>query len=159
MKIKQIIVSLRLKHISKRNLFLMKLSCTLYLVCCFQLLALKSFSQNNVTLKLKNASLQTILNEIEVQTSYNFVFNNDEIDIHQKYNIDVLENDIEPTLGSLFGRTSILYRFRGKHIILSKRKPEQESHTLSGTISDASSGETLLGANVQVIGGDRGMLP
>ena len=152
MKIKPIAVSLKLKYISKRSTFLMKLSCTIYLVCCFQLLAVNSFSQNKVTLKLDNTSLQSILNQIESQTSYSFVFNNDKIDSDQNFSIDVLKKDIASTIDLLFSNTRIRYKFRNKLIILTNHKSQNKSYTISGTINDAATGETLIGANIIVMG-------
>ncbi|NMH86559.1 FecR family protein [Flavivirga algicola] len=63
MKIKQIAVSFKSKQFSKRSIFLMKLS--FYPICCIQLVALNSFSQNKEPLNLNNASLKSILNQID----------------------------------------------------------------------------------------------
>ncbi len=57
MKIKQITVSLLAKRISKSSMLLMKLSSTMYLLCCFQRIEPNNFFQNKVTLTLKNTSL------------------------------------------------------------------------------------------------------
>ncbi len=85
MKIKQITVSLLAKRMSKSSMLLMKLSSTMYLLCCFQRIESNSFSQNKVTLTLKNTSLQSILKRIESQTTYSFVFNNDDIAVRQNF--------------------------------------------------------------------------
>ncbi|QYJ68393.1 TonB-dependent receptor [Flavobacterium litorale] len=156
MKIKQIVVSLKQKRVSKRRIFLMKLSFTIYLVCCFQLMAFTSFSQNKVSLKVENSSLQAILSQIESQTKFNFVYNNDEIDGNLKFSIDVLEKDITSTLDLLFNNTEIHYKLRKNLVILSNRKSQNKSYTISGTIKDAATGETLLGANIIVVGENKG---
>ncbi len=154
MKIKQITVSFKWKQFSKRSIFLMKLSCTIYLVCCMQLIALTSFSQNKVTLRLENTSLKSILNQIESQTNYSFVFNNDEIDVQQTFSIHVQEKDIASTIDLLLYNTKIKYKIRNELVILSSQKNER--YTISGTIKDATTGETLLGANVFVKGANKG---
>ena len=156
MKIKQIILPLNNKHTLKRSLCLTKLSFTLYLVCCFQFMAFTSFSQSKVNLKLKNSSLQSILSQLESQTSFTFVYSNDEIDINQKYTIDIIEKDITSALQLLFYNTDIHYKFRKNLIILSTRKSKNEKYTVSGTIKDVATGETLLGANIIVIGKSQG---
>jgi hypothetical protein len=156
MKIKQIAVSLKRKRVSKRSIFLMKLSFTMYLVCCFQLMAITSFSQNKVNLKLDNTSLQSILNQIESQITYGFAYNNEEIDIEQKLSIDVLEKDITSTMDLLLTNTGIHYKFRKNLIILFRQRPKDERYTISGTVKDAATGETLLGANVIVVGETKG---
>ncbi|NMH86558.1 TonB-dependent receptor [Flavivirga algicola] len=156
MKIKQIAVSFKSKQFSKRSIFLMKLSFSIYLICCIQLVALNSFSQNKVTLNLNNASLKSILNQIESQTDYSFVFNNDDINIQQTFSIDVQEKDITLTIGLLFQNTQIKYKFKNELIILTKQKQQSEKYTISGTIKDITTGETLLGANVIVKGENKG---
>ncbi len=150
MKIKTA-VSLKRKRVSKRTIFLMKLSLTIYLVGCFQLMAISSFSQNKISLKLEDASLQSILNQIESQTDYSFVYNNDEVNVEQKFSINILEKDIASTMNALFQNTDIKYKFRKNLVVLSNQKAQKETYTISGIITDAETGETLLGANVVVV--------
>jgi hypothetical protein len=119
-------------------------------------MAFTSFSQNKVTLKLDNTSLQSILSQIESQTTYSFVYNNDEIDIAQKISINVLDKDIASTIAILFSNIGIHYKFRNKLIILSRQKFQNKKYTISGTIKNAATGETLLGANVIVVGENKG---
>ncbi|AUP80960.1 TonB-dependent receptor [Flavivirga eckloniae] len=156
MKIKQLAVSLKMERISKRSIFLMKLTCTIYLVCCLQLIALNSFSQNKITLKRNHVSLQSILNDIESQTNYSFVFNNDDIDVLQKFSIDVLEKDITSTIDLLLRKTQIVYKLKDELVILTSKKSKKENHTISGTVKDAATGETLLGANIIIKGNNIG---
>ncbi len=158
MKIKQKAVSLKRKHVLKRPIFLMKLSLTMFLVCCLQLMAASSFSQNKISLKLDNASLQSILNQIENQTDYSFVFNNDDIDIKQKFSINILEKDIVSTMNTLFKTTDITYKFRKKLIVLSHQKRSNKTHTIHGTVRDAATGETLIGANIIVVNKNKGAI-
>ncbi|WP_158447919.1 TonB-dependent receptor [Aquimarina longa] len=136
----------------------MKLSFIIYLVCGFQLMAFTSFSQNQVTLKVKNTSLKEILSQIESQTTFNFIYNNDEINSNQKFSIDVLEKDIAPTLGVLLKNTEIQYKFRKNLVILSNKKASNKKYTISGTVKDAATGETLFGANVFVVGKNQGTI-
>lgn len=156
MKIKQIAVLFKQKHVSKKGVFLMKLSFTIYLVCSFQLMAFTGFSQNKVSLKMENTALQSVLGEIESQTTYSFVYNNDEIDSSQKVSIDVFEKDISSVMEVLLFNTGIDYRLRKDMVILSHRKLQNQGYTISGTIKDAETGETLLGANVIVVGESKG---
>ncbi len=155
MKIKQTAVSLKRKRVPKRSIFLMKLSLTIYLACCFQLMAVSSFSQNKISLQLNNTSLNSILNQIETQTTYSFVYNNDEVNIEQTFSINVLEKDIVFTMDELLQNTDIVYKLKKNLVILSHRKKQNETYTVSGTITDAETGETLLGANVIVV--DKGI--
>jgi len=150
MKLKQFAGILLQKYTSKKNIFLMKLSFLFYIVCYFQLIAFNGFSQSKVTLDVENSSLETIINIIESQTKYSFVFNNDDINIQQKLNIKVTDEDIKKAIALLFKTTTIEYKFKNDFIILSVRQKQTKSFTISGIISDAETGETLLGANIIV---------
>ncbi|TYP98160.1 outer membrane receptor protein involved in Fe transport [Tenacibaculum adriaticum] len=148
MKLKQFTVMLWPKSISDKNIFLMKLSFFFYIICSFQLIASNSFSQNKVTLDIQNGSLESIINKIEEQTLYSFVFNNDDINIQQKFNIKVYEEDLNETIDALFKTSTIKYKIKNNLVVLSKVKKQTEKFTISGTISDAETNETLIGVSI-----------
>ncbi|MBQ4820747.1 TonB-dependent receptor [Aquimarina sp. MMG016] len=131
-----------------KTIFLMKLSFFFYLLFCFQLLAFNGFSQKNVTLEEQNSSLKSIIHKIEEQTSYSFILNNDVIDVDQKFSITVIKKDVTETLEQLFKNATISYKIKKKHIILSKAKRKDDHFTISGIVTDASTGEILLGASI-----------
>lgn len=133
----------------------MKISLLLYFIGSLQFMGYNNFSQDKVTLDLKNSSLKIIFKHIEQQTSYKFIYNNDEINSSHKLNIKVFNEDIKSTLKILFKDTSINYLVKKKHIILSvppplpiKNEQQQKNFTVSGIIKDKATGETLLGANI-----------
>ncbi len=136
------------KGSSGNTIFLMKLSFFFYLIFCFQLMAFHGFSQNNVTLEEENSSLKSIISKIESQTSYSFILNNDLIDVDQNFSITVLEKSIAETVALLFKSSAISYKIKKNHIILSRSKKQSDTFTVSGVVTDAGTGETLLGASI-----------
>ncbi len=141
----------------RNTFFLMKLSFFFYLIFCFQLMGFHGFSQNNVTLEEENSSLKSILQKIEEQTSYQFILNNDVIDVDQNFSIEVIEKDVVDVLTLLFKNSTISYKIKKKHIILSKPKRQVNNFTISGIVTDASTGETLLGASITVTNTTQGL--
>lgn len=162
MKIKQFTAFLNIKNVSNKKWFLMKISLSLYLIGCLQLMAINSFSQNKVSLNLKSTPLETILQEIEAQTSYSFIFNNDAINIKQQLNVKAVDEDLDKVLYKLLRRTSINYLIKENHIILSElpklKSIQQQKFTLSGTIKDSATGETLLGATILIKNINKGVV-
>ncbi len=140
-----------------KTIFLMKLSLFFYIVFCFQLLAFNGFSQNNVTLAEENSSLQSIISKIEEQTSYTFIFSNDVIDVDQNFSITVIKENIAETLALLFKNVTISYKIKKKHIILSKAKRQRNDFTISGVVTDADTGEILLGASIIIKNSNNGV--
>ncbi|MCG8892489.1 TonB-dependent receptor [Tenacibaculum finnmarkense] len=157
MKNKQFITLLGVKNVSQKQGFLMKVTLSIFLFCCLQIAATNTFSQNNVTLNYENKSLELILNQIEKQTDYSFVFNNDEVNIQQKFTINVVNKELDKAIKLLFRNTAIKYQVKNTLIILSKEnknstilKTAEQKYSISGTVKDATTGETLLGANIVI---------
>lgn len=157
MKIKQFVLSLQVKTPDKKSILLMKLSFSLYLLGCLQLMAINGFSQDKVTLNLENTQLETILKQIEKQTSYSFIYNNDEINVSEKFDIKVVEEGVVKTLNELLQTTTIKYLVKNSFIILSNHSQQKNKFTLSGTIKDTTTGETLPGASVYIKDSDKGV--
>lgn len=141
----------------RNTFFLMKLSFFFYLVFCFQLLGFHGFSQSKITLEEENSSLKSILQKIEEQTSYRFILNNDIIDVDQNFSIEIIEKKIEEALALLFMNSTISYKIKKHHIVLSKSKRKRNDFTISGIITDTSTGETLLGASIIVVDRNQGV--
>ncbi|WP_239794434.1 TonB-dependent receptor [Tenacibaculum finnmarkense] len=135
----------------------MKATLSICLFFCLQIAATSTFSQNKVTLSYKNTTLEIILNQIEKQTDYSFVFNNDEVNIQQKFTINVVNKELDKAIKLLFRNTAIKYQVKNTLIILSKEnknstilKTAEQKYSISGTVKDATTGETLLGANIVI---------
>jgi TonB-linked outer membrane protein, SusC/RagA family len=107
-----------------------------------------------VTLQYKNAPIEQILNAIETQTSYHFLFNKQDVDVTQNVTIAVSKQSINSVLAKIFKGADVVYRIEGKQIILSKTKiqPEQNkirNTSIRGTVKDEK-GIPLIGASVMV---------
>ncbi len=163
MKIKHFAILLTIKSTCNKNWLLMKLSLSLYLLGCFQLLATTGFSQNKVSLDVKDTQLEEIIQLIEQQTSSSFIYNNDIVDTKQRLDISVIDETLSKVLDRLFKNTSIIYTIKKNRIILSrlnkdKSLQKQQKFTLSGTIKDITTGETLLGATIIIIDKNKGVV-
>lgn len=148
MKSKQFTTILWSKSIPDKNILLVKLSFFFYITCCFQLVAFNDSSQDKITLNIQNESLKSIIDNLEEQTSCRFVFNDEDVDIQQKFDIKVLDEDINRTIETLFRTSTIRYKIKNNFIILSKVKKQTEKFTISGTVTDAENNETLIGVNI-----------
>ena len=68
--------------------------------------------------------------------------------------------DIEEVLSEVFEGSGIVYKVNGKEIILSKAsvKSVQQQRTISGVVTDATDGSTVIGANVVIKGTTNGVI-
>ncbi len=112
-----------------------------------------------VNISLKDASVLTVLQSIENQTDYLFVYNKDEVDLDRKVNVDALNSTIEDILTDVFINTGITYKQLGTSIILMRKfaVQQQSSLTISGKVTD-SSGDSLPGVTVAIEGTTRGTI-
>jgi TonB-dependent starch-binding outer membrane protein SusC len=96
--------------------------------------------EKNITLQLKNEKLQVILDKIEKQSGYVFVFSNDEINVAQKTSINVRDKNIADALTELLAPLGIGYQLVNDKIIL---KPAKSASPLAGGSSGAESNTTF----------------
>ncbi|BDC04766.1 SusC/RagA family TonB-linked outer membrane protein [Phocaeicola vulgatus] len=117
-------------------------------------------SQNaRITFTKNNATLESVLNEIENQTDYLFIINSN-IDTHQKVSVRADDTPVSKVLDELFHDTEIHYTMEGSHIVLSN-KPQpailQQTRKITGRILDEN-GEPLIGVSVMLKGTSNGTI-
>ena len=106
-----------------------------------------------VDLNVTNGKLNTVLNKIEKQTDYLFIYNN-EVNTDIPANVSVKGEVVSSVLNRVLRGTGITYKLEGSHIILSAGKQatgKQATKKVKGRVLDAA-GEPIVGASVRVKG-------
>ncbi|HCK24357.1 MAG TPA: SusC/RagA family TonB-linked outer membrane protein [Bacteroides graminisolvens] len=130
----------------------MKITLFLLFLCTFSAFAVDAHSQNaRVTIHKVQVPLEDILNEIESQTDYLFLYTN-EIDVDRKATVKVKSQPVSQLLNGLLAKSGITYQMEGTHIILSEKKVEEhqalpDKIKVTGTVKDVN-GEVIIGASV-----------
>ncbi|WP_319505824.1 TonB-dependent receptor [Bacteroides graminisolvens] len=130
----------------------MKITLFLLFLCTFSAFAVDAHSQNaRVTIHKVQVPLEDILNEIESQTDYLFLYTN-EVDVDKKATVKVKSQPVSQLLSGLLAKSGITYQMEGTHIILSEKKVEEhqalpDKIKVTGTVKDAN-GEVIIGASV-----------
>lgn len=116
-------------------------------------------NSNNISLDIKNATIESILDIIEERTEFRFLYSKDIIDVNNILNITVKDESITNVLNKIFKNTDIIYTVRDKQIVLShKNKAKSDDrHTITGQIFDKE-GESLPGVAVSVVGTTTGTI-
>ena len=145
----------------KHFLLIMRTTLILLFAIVFSSMAESGHSQNaRVTINKKNATLKEVLNEIESQTDYLFIYNN-EVNTNQNVSLKAKQQSVANVLSSLLKNRDMNYSMEGNHIILSvldkdagSNKPsteaslvQQQKHHITGTVVDEQ-GEPIIGANI-----------
>lgn len=137
---------------------IMRISTFLFLFVCWE----NAHSQNaKVSIRMNNVKLDKILNEIENQTDYLFIYNN-QVDINKITSVKVKNEAVAQVLDRILSGTGINYELEGTHIILTTEAikdlhAQQQAKTVTGTVTDVS-GEPIIGANIRIKGTTTGTI-
>lgn len=118
--------------------------------------ATESYSQvMKVTVVADKISTGKVINEIEKQTDYLFVYNVNEVNLQRTIQVNAENKSVAEVLNKVFEGTNIYYAMEGKNIMLMSRTKENQSanqtNKVTGVVKDTN-GETIIGANVTVKG-------
>ncbi|MDR1919899.1 MAG: SusC/RagA family TonB-linked outer membrane protein, partial [Tannerellaceae bacterium] len=140
---------------------IVKWSFMLLLTCVSITFATNADSQTaRVNIQVNDTSVKTIIDYIENQTDYLFVYNHDKVDVSRKVSLHVTNVSVTEVLARLFGQSDITYVMEGNNILLMKRNETpailQNTKRITGTILDAATGEPVIGANIIEKGASNG---
>lgn len=138
---------MKMKDLVRAHLLLPLLS----LVLC--LMASHAHAQSvPVTLKVTDAPLEQVLNAIEKQTPYLFVYDKN-VDVARKVSVDAADRPLSDVLVTLAKTANISYAVENTSIVLSQKKAVQTGQpaTVTGRILD-NAGQPIIGAAVLVKG-------
>lgn len=138
----------------------MKFSWIFVLVIILQSASAVWAQNNKLTLALNDISLQELFNTLEKQTGYRFFYNNDEVDVSRKININVSNKSVVETLTQVFENLPYTFMELENKLILiefasqkngSQLSKTQQKHDqpekISGRVTD-NSGNPLPGVTV-----------
>lgn len=115
--------------------------------------ATQSYSQSmRVTIEVNDVPTGKVINEIEKQTEYLFVYNVDEIDMKRNVSVNVKNQPLSEVLHKLFDKTDVYYAIEGKNIMLMRKSvQQQDNNNITGSVIDTN-GDPIIGANVTIKG-------
>lgn len=139
-------------------LLIMRMTAFLLLAASLHLSA-RSFSQT-VTISSKGLTLERAFREIESQTGYSVLWNEDLFDKRYKVEVNVKNARIEQVLDVCLRGLSLTYRIENR-VVMIERAPRlviapAMPPPIVGTVVDGASGRRLVGATIKVKGTNYG---
>jgi len=149
-----------MKNISKQknsgwipNQSILKIKLCVFLIATF-LIQAQTYTfgqQQRITLSLENKPVSELIDRIEDETPYRFMYLSDEVDTQRKVHVKVQNATVEQLLDLVFKDTPIDYSIVEKQIILTRKKQVpttttpppprtnvlREQDPVTGTVSDA----------------------
>lgn len=153
MSTKPLTALLRVAITKKRLVQSMRLLSTIMLLFMMQL-SVQAKSQTNVTLRLKKAGIVSAIEQVEKQSDYHFVYNNNLIPAGKKIDARFYEADLPEVMEKLLNGTGLGYKMMENNLVviyqpLLTDKPADI--TVTGKVTDEK-GNPLPGATVYVRG-------
>jgi len=143
----------------------MKISMLLLMIGTIQIMASPGYAQRTeMSFKMEDVTVKQVLDEIESNSEFYFLYSSKMIDVDRKVSIKVRNDKIDRILADLFQGEDVRHYIVDRQIILSPEnlvreevisKIQQQSE-VSGTVTDAQTGEPLPGVNIVVRGTTHG---
>lgn len=146
-----------MKNQTKR---VMKLTFISLLISTTGMFASVNSQNTRVNIHVNNANTQIVLNEIEKQTDYLFVYDTKDVDLNRKVSIEAQDKTVADVLSSIFTQTDISYAMEGNNIMLMRKSSsvtQKSDRRISGVVKDAI-GEPVIGANIVEKGTTNGII-
>jgi len=144
----------------KKTLKIMRNALILLFIGVLQAHAIDTYSQNTkLSLNFSDSELVSVLDKIENESEFFFLYNEKLLDISCKVSITAEDQLINVILDDLFAGTDVKYTIIDRKIILAPdyltSEPQQKQ--ITGTVTDKN-GAPVIGANVVVTGTTQGTM-
>ena len=121
-------------------------------LCCFSAVA----SSQKVTLKLQDASLATVLQQLKSQAGVRILYNTDLAEVIRCGDVHFEQVELERAIQQLLKGTSLGYEIIDGVVVIRENPQSQELKKVTGRVLD-SEGEPLPGASVVIKGTTKGI--
>ncbi len=144
-------VFLKKKYLQK-TLLIMKLMTVFLILATLESFA-TGYGQSSI-IKLNNET-QTLLNVIEAienQSDYKIFYKTDQVDVTRAVNLDMNEASVSSVLDKALEGTDLSYVVMDNLIVFALTESINQAAPVTGTITDATTDEPLIGVNISLAG-------
>jgi len=131
---------------------------TVLLICLFSLsIQAKSFSQSTkVNLNFKEVSLKEVFKLIEKQTQCRFFYNDQFVNLDTKVSYRANDVSVDEVLNTVLKNINVTHKVLDNNLVVIAPIDEQAKNTITGSVIDSQSGESIPGVSVFVKGSSKG---
>ncbi len=134
----------------RKILLFMKLTVFLILLFCMQVSA-KVYSQQTLTLNLKQVEIVKALHILERKSDYRFLYKDELIPTDKRVDVDARNEKVPDIVTGILANTGLTYKVLGADLIVIARKNTTiEASPLKGRVTDRTTGQPLIGVTVKV---------
>ena len=144
---------------AKAKLLIKALIVSVFIVFSTQTLFGQSSALNNlITLNVIDAPLKNVLDQLEKQARISFAFNPDKLPLDALVNYQANKKTLETVLNNISTTYHFNFELVEKQVVLLPKDDSPLSYNLSGNITDAQTGESLISATIHIDNLDYGAI-
>lgn len=146
--------------ITPKICLIMKITLLMLVCCVSSVFSISSYSQTtSLNLNLRNVSVEDVLNKIEDQSEFRFLYNKKLVNVDRKVSISSDSENIGAVLNKLFTGAEVSYIIHDRQIVLAHKNDakelekviQQTNPPLKGNIKDKN-GDPLIGVSIVIKG-------
>jgi TonB-linked SusC/RagA family outer membrane protein len=136
---------------------IMRIYISLMIIGVAQVMGMNTYSQTTlINIHLNNATVEDVINGIEEQSEFRFLYNKKIVNVESKVSIMASNENITSVLDNLFRDADISYAISDRQIVLNRKDiflavlpaiAQQTGRRITGTVTDES-GVPIVGANI-----------
>ena len=153
----------------KKLMMKLKIISIITMVSITNIFASSTYSQSaKISIDMQNTSLEQVMDAIESQSEFYFIFNQKQIDVNRVVNIHAENEFISDVLPNLFKGTNVNYSILDRKILLTTdpignevlwtKGTSSQQNKITGTVTDAVTKETIPGVNIRIEGTSQGVI-
>ena len=148
----------------------MKITILFLFASLFKVNAETSNTLQSISMKMENASIVNIFNEIEKSTDYNILYKDSSLDLNKKMTVNVVEVEIGTLMDIILKESNVSFEVRRKLIVLIEKEQISDTNNeqsikeikadvikVTGNVTDESN-ITLPGVSVVIKGSNKGVV-
>ncbi len=157
---KNLIHLYRRKPATQKILLTMRLTLFLLVISVFSAFSNTYAQKTKLDINVQNSTVKDVLNEIETQSEFFFMYNNKQVDVERIVNLDAKSTTVDVVLEKLFAGTNVNFKVVNRQILLFPNNlinlAEQQGKKVTGKVTDQA-GVPIPGASVVVKGTTTGV--
>jgi TonB-linked SusC/RagA family outer membrane protein len=146
------------KKCLQKILMIMKITTFLLILVTLQCAAIGFGQSGIIKFTEEKQTLSSIIEAIENQSDYKIFYKTDQVDVAQQVEIDINEATVTELLNKALSGTKLSYVLMDKLIVFAPSENISQPGRITGTVTDASTNEPLVGVNIVVEGINMGVI-
>lgn len=148
----------QLPNCAQKLLQIMKLATLILMLTALHVSARVYTQDATIKIDFQSGTLADLIQAIETQSDFRIFYKTDQVDVHKNVVLPESEGTIAALLTKALEESDVSYQLLDRLIVLTTSKTNGQQMKITGTVTDASTGEPLPGVNIMIEGTQLGVV-